>query len=58
MSRTHSYTALCVIVVTVVVILAQLRPIEKKKPFLEPDAWLAMLLIFCSLTGLDFARES
>jgi cation:H+ antiporter len=54
---THVYTALCVIVVTSVVILGQLFRVEKRKHFLEPDAWLAIALILASLTGLYFIRE-
>ena len=56
-SRTHVYTALCVIVVTTVVILGQLYRVEKKKPFLEPDALLAIALILGALTGLYFVRQ-
>lgn len=52
----HVYTALCVIVVTTVVVLGQLYRVEKKKPFLEPDALLAIFLILCSLTGLYFVK--
>lgn len=55
-SPTHAYTALCVVVVTAVVILGQLYRVEKKKPFLEPDALLAIFLILCSLTGLYFMK--
>jgi cation:H+ antiporter len=50
----HAYTALCVIVVTAVVLLSQLYPVERKKPILEPDAWLAITLIVASFTGLYF----
>ena len=56
-AQTHVYTALCVIVVTTVVILGQLYRVEKKKPFLEPDALLAIFLILCALTGLYFVKE-
>jgi cation:H+ antiporter len=56
-AQTHAYTALCGIVVTTVVILGQLCRVEKKKPFLEPDALLAIFLIFCALTGLYFVKE-
>lgn len=56
-SQAHVYSALCVIVVTAVVILGQLYRVERKKPFLEPDALLALFLIFASLTGLYFMRE-
>ncbi len=56
-SRTHLYTALCVIVVTGVVILGQLHRVERRKSFLEPDALLALVLILGSLTGLYFVRE-
>jgi cation:H+ antiporter len=53
----HVYTALCVIVVTAVVILGQLYRVERRRHFLEADAWLALLLILASLTGLYFVRE-
>jgi cation:H+ antiporter len=51
-SPSHAYTAVCVILVTTVVILSQLYPVERKKPFLEPDALLAITLIIASFTGL------
>jgi cation:H+ antiporter len=53
-SPSHAYTAVCVILVTSVVLLSQLYPVERKKPFLEPDAWLAIALIVASFTGLYF----
>jgi cation:H+ antiporter len=53
-SPSHAYTALCVIVVTCVVLLSQLYPVERRKPLLEPDAWLAIILIAASFTGLYF----
>lgn len=56
-ATTHAYTAMCVIVVTTVVILGQLRSVERKKPFLEPDALLALVLILSSFTGLYFLRQ-
>jgi cation:H+ antiporter len=56
-AQTHVYTALCVIVVTAVVILGQLYRVEKRKHFLEPDALLALVLIFGSFVGLYFVRE-
>lgn len=53
-SPSHAYTALCVILVTSVVILSQLYPVERKKPLGEPDALLAIALIGASLAGLYF----
>jgi cation:H+ antiporter len=53
-SPSHAYTAMCVILVTSVVILSQLYPVERKKPFLEPDALLAVALIVASFAGLYF----
>ena len=55
-SQTHVFTALCTILVTTVVILGQLYRVEKKKPFLEPDALLAIFLIFAALSGIFFLR--
>ena len=55
-SSSHAYTALCVIVVTSVVLLSQLYPVERRKPFLEPDALLAIALVVASFTGLYFVR--
>jgi cation:H+ antiporter len=55
-SRSHAYTAMCVIVVTCVVLLSQLYPVERKKPLLEPDGWLAIALIVASFTGLYFIK--
>lgn len=51
-ASTHVYTALCVIVVTAVIILGQLYGVERKEPLLEPDAWLALVRIIASFTGL------
>lgn len=56
-SRTHIYTALCVIVVTAVVVLSQLYRVEKKKRILEPDALATIALILAALTGLYFVKE-
>ena len=56
-ATTHAYTAMCVIVVTTVVVLGQLRSVERKRPFLEPDALLAVALILAALTGLYFVRQ-
>ena len=53
-SPSHAYTALCVILVTSVVILSQLYPVERKNPFGEPDALLAIGLVVASFTGLYF----
>ncbi len=55
-SPTHVYSGLCVIIITSVVILGQLYRVEKKKPFLEPDALLALALIIAAFTGLYFVR--
>jgi cation:H+ antiporter len=55
-SPSHAYTAMCVIVVTCVVLLSQLYPVERKKPLLEPDGWLAIALIVASFTGLYFIK--
>jgi cation:H+ antiporter len=55
-SPVHAYTALCTIAVTAVVILGQLHRVERRKPFLEPDALLALFLILGSLTGLYFLK--
>jgi hypothetical protein len=30
--------------------------VEHKKPILEPDAWLAIVLIVASFTGLYFVK--
>ena len=51
-SPSHAYTCLCVILVTSVVLLSQLYPVERKKPLGEPDALLAIGLIAASFTGL------
>jgi cation:H+ antiporter len=51
-SPAHAYTALCVILSTSVVILGQLYPLERTRPFLEPDALLAIALIVASFAGL------
>ncbi|HBJ83735.1 MAG TPA: sodium:proton exchanger [Verrucomicrobiales bacterium] len=56
-AQTHAYTALCAIVVTAVVILGQLFRVERKKPFVEPDALLAIFLVLCSLVGLYLLKE-
>lgn len=56
-SPTHGYTGACAILVTCVVVLGQLYRVERKKPFMEPDALLALFLILGSLSGLYFVRE-
>ncbi len=48
-SPTHAVTALCTIIVTTVAIMGQLYQVESRKKFLEPDAWLVILLILASL---------
>jgi cation:H+ antiporter len=55
-SPSHAYTALCVVLVTCVVILSQLYPVENKKPFFEPDALLAIALVIASFAGLYFLK--
>jgi cation:H+ antiporter len=55
-ASSHAYTALCVILVTCVVLLSQLYPVERKKPFYEPDALLTITLIIASFTGLYFIK--
>jgi hypothetical protein len=35
---------------------SQLYPVERKKPFVEPDAWLAITLVIASFTGLYFMK--
>lgn len=55
-SPIHAYTAICVIVVTCVVVLGQLYQVEKRKPFLEPDAWLTITLVIAAFTGLFFLK--
>ena len=56
-ASTHVYTALCGVLVTAVVILGQLFDVEKKhRPFLEPDAWMAIVLIVAGFTGLYFIK--
>lgn len=56
-SPIHVYTGLCIIVVTTVAVLGQLYQVERKKPFLEPDALLTIALIVAALTGLFFVRK-
>jgi cation:H+ antiporter len=56
-SLTHAYTALCAILITAVVVMGQLYRVERRKSFVEPDAWVAIALIVGSLTGLYFLRE-
>lgn len=55
-SQTHIFTALCAILVTMVVILGQLYQVERKKHFLEPDALIVIALVLGALTGLYFLR--
>jgi cation:H+ antiporter len=49
-SPTHAVTGICVIIVTSVVLMGQLYQVESRKRFLEPDAWLVILMILASLT--------
>lgn len=55
-SPVHAYTAMCVIVVTCVLTIGLLYHAERTRPFLEPDAWLAIALILASFTGLYFIK--
>jgi cation:H+ antiporter len=55
-SATHVFTALCVIVITTVVLLGQLYQVERKKHFLEPDALIVVGLVIAALTGVYYLR--
>lgn len=55
-SPTHIYTALCVMVITSIVIMGQLYRVESKKRLIEPDALMVIALILMALTGLYFIR--
>ena len=55
-SQTHVFSALCVIIVTTIVVLGQLYQVERKKHYLEPDALLVVFLIFGAFCGVYFLR--
>jgi cation:H+ antiporter len=48
-SQTHAVTGMCVVIITTVVLMGQLYQAESRKRFLEPDAWLVILLVVASL---------
>jgi cation:H+ antiporter len=50
----HVISVLAVIVCTAVVILGQLYGPDRRRRFLEPDAWLVILLV-CGAIGLVYA---
>lgn len=51
-SATHVLSALGVILVTSVLVIGQLHRIERKKAYLEPDAWLAIALVAGTVSGV------
>jgi cation:H+ antiporter len=56
-SAVHLFSAFAGIAATAVLVVGQLYRVERKKPFLEPDALASTVLILAGLAGLYFARE-
>ena len=43
-SPTHVITSLAVIIATCAAVMGQLYRVERRRPFIEPDAWLVVLI--------------
>lgn len=52
LSLSHAFTCVATILVTSVAVMGQLYQVERRKPFLEPDALLVIALGILSLAGL------
>jgi cation:H+ antiporter len=55
-SPSHALTAVATMVVTAVAVLGQLYSVERRRPFLEPDALLVAALVVATLLGLYLLR--
>ncbi len=55
-SPTHAVTCLAVILITSIALMGQLYQVESRIRFLEPDAWLVILLVIGSLALVFLLR--
>ena len=55
-SASHAITCLAVILATLVAVMGQLYQSESRIRFIEPDAWLVMLIVFAALALVYFSR--
>lgn len=56
-SKAHVLTCLAVVLVTSVAVMGQLYQVEKRKKFIEPDAFAVIALVSCSLFMLYMFRN-
>jgi cation:H+ antiporter len=51
-SRSHVLTALAAILATSIAVMGQLYQVEKRKKFIEPDAFAIIAIVFAALWAL------
>ena len=56
-SPMHTFTSLSVVLITSVAVMGQLYQVEKRKRFIEPDAFLVITLVLLSLFVLFVFRD-
>jgi len=56
-SATHAITAMCVIVVTGIVVMGQLYQADRRVRLVEPDGWLIIALVIGSLVLIYYHRD-
>jgi cation:H+ antiporter len=55
-SPTHALTCITAVLGTQVAVLGQVYRVERRRPFIEPDAWLVILVVLSGL-GLVYAHR-
>lgn len=55
-SQVHLFSCFAIIFITTVAIIGQLYHVEKRRAFIEPDAFAVMSLVIGALAGLYFMR--
>lgn len=55
-SPTHALTCITAVLATQVAVLGQVYRVERRRPFIEPDAWLVILVVLGGL-GLVYAHR-
>jgi len=53
---THALTCITAVLATQVAVLGQVYRVERRRPFIEPDAWLVILVVLSGL-GLVYAHR-
>lgn len=48
-SKNHAVTCMAAIIATLVVVLGQLYQVERRRTFVEPDAWMVIAVVFGAL---------